>query len=263
MDILLLKLLLTPALIGGVSLAGRRWGPEISGWLVGLPLTSGPVAFFLALSYGTHFASAASISIFAGTLSEVAFAFAYAWTLRYGWISALSAGCLSFIGATIVLNFVSLPPVFLVPVVIVALFIANNVFPTGSYGGKAPLQVPPDWDIPLRMLLTTLLVLLLTGIAPVLGSRLTGLISPFPLYAAIMVVFAHRLHGPAAAARVLNGLLLGLFAFAAFFLVLALTIEQFGILLAFAGAILVALATQGISFLILRDRRSKYESVER
>jgi len=38
------KLLLTPALLGLVSLAGRRWGPAVSGWLVGLPLTSGPVA---------------------------------------------------------------------------------------------------------------------------------------------------------------------------------------------------------------------------
>ena len=46
---LVIKLLLTPILIGMVSLAGRRWGPAISGWFVGLPLTSGPVMLFLAL----------------------------------------------------------------------------------------------------------------------------------------------------------------------------------------------------------------------
>src|SRR5215218_6073961 len=33
------------------SLAVRRWGDAIGGWLVGLPLTSGPVAAFLAIQY--------------------------------------------------------------------------------------------------------------------------------------------------------------------------------------------------------------------
>lgn len=49
MESLALKLVLAPALIGAASLAGRRWGPAVSGWLVGLPLTSGPIAFFLRL----------------------------------------------------------------------------------------------------------------------------------------------------------------------------------------------------------------------
>jgi hypothetical protein len=55
-DTLVLKLVLTPLLIGAASLAGRRWGPAIAGWLVGLPLTSAPVALFLALDLGIGFA---------------------------------------------------------------------------------------------------------------------------------------------------------------------------------------------------------------
>ena len=49
MDNLTLKLVATPALIGTATLVGRRWGQSIGGWLVGLPLTTGPVAFFIAL----------------------------------------------------------------------------------------------------------------------------------------------------------------------------------------------------------------------
>ena len=52
MLLLVFKLLLTPLLIGLVSLAGRRWGPGVSGWLVGLPLTSAPVSLFLTLEQG-------------------------------------------------------------------------------------------------------------------------------------------------------------------------------------------------------------------
>jgi hypothetical protein len=50
MDILVLKLILAPVIIGSASLAGRKWGPAVSGWIVGMPLTSGPVIFFVALS---------------------------------------------------------------------------------------------------------------------------------------------------------------------------------------------------------------------
>src|ERR1700686_5230585 len=52
MDILVLKLVAAPLLIGMASLAGRRWGETISGWFIGLPLTSGPGCFFLAVEGG-------------------------------------------------------------------------------------------------------------------------------------------------------------------------------------------------------------------
>ncbi len=59
MQTLALKLAATPLLIGAATLAGRRWGQAIGGWLVGLPLTSGPIALFLALDHGTQFAARA------------------------------------------------------------------------------------------------------------------------------------------------------------------------------------------------------------
>jgi hypothetical protein len=55
--LLLLKLCLTPILIGGVSLAARRWDPSVGGWLVAMPLTSGPVALYIALDHGNAFAA--------------------------------------------------------------------------------------------------------------------------------------------------------------------------------------------------------------
>jgi hypothetical protein len=60
------------------------------------------------------------------------------------------------------------------------------------------------------------------------------------------------LTGECRAASVLHGLLLGLFAFAGFFLALALLIETGGIAFSFLAAILVALGIQGLSFLRLK-----------
>jgi hypothetical protein len=56
---------------------------------------------------------------------------------------------------------------------------------------------------------------------------------------------------------VLRGLLIGLFGFTGFFVVLALTIEPFGIAGAFAAATALALAIQGCSLWIGPVRRPR------
>ena len=76
---LALKLVLTPALIAIATLAGRRFGPSIGGWLVGLPFTSGPVSLFLALEQGTSFAAAAASGSIAGAAASALFAVVYAY----------------------------------------------------------------------------------------------------------------------------------------------------------------------------------------
>jgi hypothetical protein len=75
--LLVLKLTLTPLFIGLVSLAGRRWGPAITGWLVGLPLTSGPVILFLAMERGEPFAAKAAKGAIMGLISVAAFCLVY------------------------------------------------------------------------------------------------------------------------------------------------------------------------------------------
>jgi hypothetical protein len=50
MDLVWIKLILTPLAITAIALAGRRWGPAVGGWIAGLPLTSGPVSLYLALA---------------------------------------------------------------------------------------------------------------------------------------------------------------------------------------------------------------------
>ena len=84
MNILVLKLILAPVIIGSASLAGRKWGPAVSGWIVGMPLTSGPVIFFVALSHDATFAYNASLGTLSGGFSLVAFCLVYAWlALRF------------------------------------------------------------------------------------------------------------------------------------------------------------------------------------
>jgi hypothetical protein len=106
---LAVKAVVTPVLIGGASLAGRRFGHHVGGWLVALPMTSGPVAFFLAIDQGASFAAGAAVGMLAATLSQVAFALSYGWVSRRGATRAFLSGFVAFVAATIVLSFLRWP----------------------------------------------------------------------------------------------------------------------------------------------------------
>ncbi len=247
MEVFLLKLVLTPALVGAASLVGRRWGGEVGGWLVGIPFTSGPIAFFLALEAGPRFAADAAAGILAGTLSQVAFALAYAWIAsRAGWPASLAAATVAFLAITAALDAFRLNVAVTFAVAIASLLLALWLMPRRRPARPAGLALP-WWDIPARMVVATSFVIALTSAAPALGAHLAGLLSPFPVYASVLAVFAHRLEGPDAAIGVLRGLVLGLFAFAAFFLSAALLLVPQGIAAAFAVATVVALGVQAVS----------------
>jgi hypothetical protein len=253
-DSLGLKLVLTPALIGAASLAGRRWGPAVSGWLIGFPFTSAPVVFFLAINQGAAFAAAASAGTMAGASSQAAFCVAYAWLASRGWPIALGAGCLAFALSTAALQGLALPLPGSFALAISTLIVGLRVMPSAVPRSGEPATAAPRWDLGARMAVATAFVLLLTGVAPALGPRLTGLLAPFPLYGAVLAVFAHRVHGPASPIAVLRGLLAGLFGFTVFFLALALLLERAGTGLAFAAALALILALQAAALWSVRRR---------
>jgi hypothetical protein len=244
-----LKLVLTPLLVGAASLAGRKWGPSVGGWLIGIPFTSGPVVFFLALNPGPRFAALAAEATMAGAISQAAFCLAYSWTAaRFGWSTSLLAATVGYAAATVLLIYVPLRGGLLFVLIVVVLAFALLLMPLRGIPPPSSRVAFPGWDLPARMVVATAFVVVLTGLAPALGPRLAGLLAPFPLYGAVLAGFAHRFQGAGSAVGVLRGLLLGLFAFAAFFLVLS-GLLPYGIGLAFGLAIAAALAVQSGSLL--------------
>lgn len=253
MNIFVLKLILAPIILGGASLAGRRWGHAVSGWLVGLPLTSGPIIFFLSLSRETTFVSSTILGTLSGGFSLVAFCLVYAWlAMRFRWLIALTGSMLIYFGIVALMqNFVIVPLAPLIAGVAFAILLGLWLMPKGTQLESNDVR-PGRWDIPARILLGTSFIILLTEIAPLIGARLTGLLATIPLYTAILTVFAHRLQGAAGAASVLRGLLFGLFGFLGFFLTLSLLIERAGITIGFLAASAATLLIQGITLLVLR-----------
>jgi hypothetical protein len=251
MPTFVLKLVLTPTLIGGATLAGRRWGPAVAGWLVGLPLTSAPVALFLAIDHGRVFAAMAATGMLAGTVSQAVFSLAYSRVAGKGpWLS-VALGCLGFAWSTLLLDRLSLAVLPALAITLAAILAALWLLPVKSVGPE-PSSPLSRWEIVIRMLVATTFVLALTASAPVLGPRLSGLLSPFPFFGALLAAFAHHNAGAASAVAVLGGLLHGLFAPVAFFLVLSGLLVPLGIPAAFAVAAAAGIATQGLTLWALR-----------
>ncbi len=257
MNIFVLKLILAPLIIGSASLAGRRWGSAVSGWIVGMPLTSGPVVFFVALSHNVSFAADAALGVLSGGFSLVFYALTYAWlATRFRWPLAITVSLLVFGISTWLLRNISLPLVPLFITLFAAIALGLYLMPKRETV-EAIEHEPGRWDLPARILIGTSFILLLTGSASFLGPHLTGLLATIPLYVTILTVFAHQQQGPAAAAHVLRGLLYGMFAFAGFFLALGLLIEYIGIAASFMTATAIALAIQGISLWVLRQSQKQ------
>src|SRR6185369_9101853 len=181
MNILLLKLILTPLLIGSVSLAGRRWGPTVGGLLVALPLTSGPILFFLALERGAPFTVNTALGTLEGLISNAVYMVVFAWLVmaRPWWIALLGA-LSAFLACTWALQYVTLPLPLLLGAVWLSLILALGLLPRGA--AKPSNARAPWWDIPGRMVVATSFVLLLTGVASALGPHLSGLLTPVPIF---------------------------------------------------------------------------------
>ena len=151
---LVLKLLLTPLFVGLISLAGRRWGTQVSGWLVGLPLTSAPITVFLSLEQGTAFASRVAQGTLMGLISQAVFCVTYAWlSFRVNWVSSWLISWGMFFASTVVfeLILVSFPLVF--AVVVGFLFLLLLVWPKQR---EQVVEVKgPVWEIAGRMAMAT------------------------------------------------------------------------------------------------------------
>jgi hypothetical protein len=238
------KLLLTPFLIGLIGLADRRLGTKVSGWLVGLPLTSAPLIVFVALELGTTFAAHMAIGILMGLMSQAAFCLIYAWlSFRVNWLGSWLIGWAVFGVSTIALEQISVPLPLAFLGVIGSFVLVLVVWPQSS-GQEVSVQAPA-WALPGRMVIAVLFILALTRAASLLGPRLSGLLSPLPIFATVFAVFAHKLQGGKPARHVLHGVIVSSFACAVFFLVVAEWIEQWSLVATLSTATFCALLIQG------------------
>ncbi len=244
---LALKLVLVPTFLLLVSLAGRRWGASVAGWLAGLPVVAGPIVVLVAYEQGDEFAAVASLAALAAVFAAVAFGAAYSHaSTRMRWPSSLAVGLCAWSVAAACLAL--LPNTLPVSCAVAALGLigARWVFP--ATGSPEVSRSRGSGELGLRMIAGAALTLIVTGLANVVGSRWSGLLAVFPVLGSVLAVFSHRSQGAAFAGTLLRALATGLYSLATFFLVASLALPEFGsavsFMLATVAALLVQVATR-------------------
>ena len=153
--LLLLKLLVAPGLVAAVTLAVRRCGPAIGGWLSGMRVVAGPVLIFIAIEQGAAFGAQAAHATLAGLIGTAAFTVAYTRTaVRLTWWGSLLAGWATFAVTTSILYVVAPSLIASRACLFVAPLIGRGALPTVA----VPTAVvgSPGGDLPLRLLATAL-----------------------------------------------------------------------------------------------------------
>ncbi|MFZ4532761.1 MAG: hypothetical protein ACOYOJ_13235 [Alsobacter sp.] len=209
--LLLVRMVLTAAVIAAASVAVERSGPVIGALIATLPVSAGPALVFIAMDHGADFLSAATLSALPASAATVVFVIVYVavarrhnlaaslcWTYAaWATTQAIIAGIdWSFAGA-VALNGV----LFLLG------FGILRVMPTDA---PMPRAASRRFDVLLRAAAVMTVVAVVTVAARWIGPGAAGIAALVPAAMTTLIVLLHaRVGGPAAAnviARTLPGM---------------------------------------------------------
>ena len=240
MTLFYLKLMVTPLLMWAISLASRRWGGLLGGLLSGLPVTSALVMTFLCLEQGTAFALGAVPGALGGLAAVQATYTFYLFATRRLGIAAAVLLAIPFYGLA-AYAFTHWGSLYL-SIGVALLLIGVLIRASGREPKPDTLARPRHryWEIPLRMVSATALLMLTTRLASWLGPATSGMLAPIPVIAWPLVVFAHVQHGRAGMAAMVRGNAIGAVGVIAFYLVIAGLLEAWGVAIAISLAMVCA-----------------------
>ncbi|MCV9960695.1 hypothetical protein OIU34_02185 [Pararhizobium sp. BT-229] len=243
---IVLKLTLVPFFLFIVSMAAVRWGPAVAGWLAGLPIVAGPILYLLVLERGAVFGVGAAAAALSAVFASEAFNLAYGWTCRwYHYSIAAMMGLLAWLVAAIGLTNMPATPAFAVGAALLGVAAAQTLLPRTEAASK--IISITRVDLMLRMAAGAVLTLAVTMLSLSLGAQWSGVLTVFPLLGLILSVSSQRAHGPDFVVRLLRGMVLGRFSFAAFCLCLVWMLPKQNAEIAFLVSSVAAVIVQSAS----------------
>lgn len=240
-----------PAAIWLATLAARRWGHTVSGYLGGLPLVGGPITLFLALDHGPQFAARSATMTLAAILGQGAHLLAFAHVARRAsWPVALAAGWMAFTTVAVAVASLDPGPWLALAFALAGLAAAWILLPKPRTPA-VPAHIPRA-ELYLRLAAAVALAALILRAGDVFGPVVSGVLLSVPVTGSILPPFTLALYGADSVARLTRGFVVGLTGFTAFFFALSLGAVAWGTLAAFTVAILAALAAVVTASRLLR-----------
>ena len=239
----LIRVLLAPLAVIAGTLAQRRFGYAVSGLILGLPLTSLPLLWLVALQHGTAFASSMTGALLVGSIAEAVVLWLYArLTIHLSPALALVGALGAFALAAGAVNLLKLSALLAGLITAIGFAAALRWWPVTQNDNALHQERSRLW---LRVTLSAVFTIVIVALAGRLGPVLAGLIDALPAMSLMMAFTTHQDHGSGASSRFLHGVTRGSFSYLAAMIVLAELLRTGNLLFAFAAALAAALVVQG------------------
>ncbi len=246
MKLLVLRFCLAPLLVAAASLATRKWGARVGGWIAALPFVAGPLLLVISLENGPAFGAKSALAALSGITALAVFAVGYAHLSRaLPWALALPIGWSLYLLSAAAMRPVEVGWIARLAGALASLWFASRLLPKNQHQTVSDvIAQPPTWDLVARMGSAALMVGTVASLSNLLGPAWSGLLAPFPVATTILVAFAHAQNGHLAVARLLGGFLPALSGLAFFFAILSISLVRCGLAAGFAMALTASVATQ-------------------
>lgn len=247
LELILLKLVITVAVVLVLSIIAERVNPGLAGMIAGYPTSTAILLFFFGLELGTDFASQSAHFNLTGLLAALALFFTYFIILQrlksaHPLIPSVAA-FLSYLAVAYALHFIQLDLLgsFLLSFVVI---VSLNLVVRSSPGPR--ILKPVTLNPPLfftRALLAALILVGITEIAQSIGPEWAGLLSAFPTTVFPLILILHLTYPKEHAQSFIRNLPRGYIALVFYGLAVALAYPVYGVYAGTAIAFLIALAT--------------------
>lgn len=242
----------TAAFLLAATVTAERAGPLIGGLVATLPISAGPIYIFLAIDHGAHFVGESAIGSLVGNAINVVFALTYALLAQKRSLAvSLASASVLWVCLTWFVNHTtwSLPIAIALNVAVlgVALWLTAPLRHI-----KAP-QVKARWhDLVMRAAMVALLVGVVVTLSYRIGPAASGNLAVFPIVLSSIIFILHRRVGGPATAAVMANAIIGLSGFGVACIVLNLTADPLGAVLALSLTLAVSFGYNLIVFFARR-----------
>ncbi|BBK31721.1 hypothetical protein EDC65_0525 [Stella humosa] len=257
LGMLLVKMILTAAVVVGASVVAERSGPLLGGVIISLPISSGPGMFFLALQAEDRFIADSVLYTLGMSAAIAVFLIVYPrLAVHFGAFVSVGGALLVWCGVGVLVQYLPLQLWSALGLTLAAFGAAILVpRPAGLKPPPRPVGIS-GLELVGRALITGGIIAGVVTVSALIGPRATGILMSFPTAFTAIAFIMHRRHGGGAAAATLLASTVGMLSFVAYLIALYLLIMPLGALPALGVALCVA-ATASTIIAVTGRRRAR------
>jgi hypothetical protein len=192
-ELLLIKIIVSIGVVIGLSLLAERVSTRFAGVLLGYPIATGIIMFFIGIEQGTEFAAQTSIWAISGLAAEIIFFIFYYFGVKYlkkfAIIGAMLLATAGFFISALILRNLPLTSRFISSIlVMVVIIIAVLIFKSIKV---KQISNPIKFShkvLFIRAMFATGMILFITSFAKILGPIWSGILTSFPINAPVVLI---------------------------------------------------------------------------